>query len=490
MSDAPAHAGRLPAGTRLGSYRLVRCIGEGGMGTVYEGVHEGLGKRVAIKTLHAQSARSEEVIARFLREGKAAAKIHHPNVVDVSDVAVHEGTPYLVMEYLQGEDLGAHMEHAAPMPPQAIADLMIPVVSALSAAHEAGIVHRDLKPDNILIHHGKAGALEPKLLDFGISKLSDESLHLTGTNAILGTPYYMSPEQAGSSKHVDHRSDLFSLGVILYQCATHELPFKGDSLFKLLGEILHSEPPTVSTLAQGIPPAFEAVIARAMKKDPALRFQSAAELGSALLPFASARVRLGYEHEFAEPAGGSLAASYDGSLGPVSAVARAPRPAGGARVLLALALLGVIAAAVIAALAGGPPRGRERARGETPPARTAAGALQAAPTGTAVAITAAGPTRTAAPASGQASDAAAEVAAPAGETPQAAAAVAPAAREPSTAGASRSTRRANRRERAPAAADVPAAPPPPPAQTSPVRAEPASPGAAPPEAVDLFRDRK
>ena len=102
MSDAPAHAGRLPAGTRLGSYRLVRCIGEGGMGTVYEGVHEGLGKRVAIKTLHAQSARSEEVTARFLREGKAAAKIHHPNVVDVSDVAVHDGTPYLVMEYLRG----------------------------------------------------------------------------------------------------------------------------------------------------------------------------------------------------------------------------------------------------------------------------------------------------------------------------------------------------------------------------------------------------
>jgi serine/threonine-protein kinase len=299
MGDDPKQSTRLAAGTRLGSYTITRCIGEGGMGVVYEGLHEGLGKRVAIKTLlTTPSAQSSELTARFVREGKAAAKIHHPNVVDVVDVSVHDGLPYLVMEYLEGENLGARMEHQAPMQSGAIADLMIPIISALAAAHEAGIVHRDLKPDNIFITQGKGGTLEPKLVDFGISKLQDgESLQLTGTNAILGTPYYMSPEQAGSSKKVDHRSDIFSFGVILYQCATHELPFKGDSLYKLLGEIMHGEPPPVRSLAKNVPAGFEAVITRAMQKDPAARFQSAAELGAALLPFASPRVRLSYEHE-------------------------------------------------------------------------------------------------------------------------------------------------------------------------------------------------
>jgi Protein kinase domain len=136
MSDAYGDGHRLAAGTRLGRCRLTHCIGEGGMGTVYEGVHEGLGKRVAIKTLHAGSARSPELIARFVREGKAAAKIRHANVVDVFDVAVHEGTPYLVMEYLEGEDLGARMEHVAPMSPSAIADRM--PASANDAGTSAG----------------------------------------------------------------------------------------------------------------------------------------------------------------------------------------------------------------------------------------------------------------------------------------------------------------------------------------------------------------
>jgi hypothetical protein len=291
---------RLPADTRLGNYRIARCIGEGGMGTVYEGIHEGLGKRVAIKTLHAASGpQRQQLLERFVREGKAVAKIQHPNVVDVFDVSVHEGSPYLVMEFLEGQDLGARMEQEAPMAPQSIADLLIPVCSALAAAHEAGIIHRDLKPDNIFVTVSKGGILEPKLVDFGISKLADVEGHLTATNAMLGTPYYMSPEQAGSAKHVDHRSDIFSLGVIMYQCATHELPFKGDSLYQLLGAILHAEPPAPRSLVGGLPPEFEAVIARAMKKDPAERFQSATEIGAALLPFATTRIRLLYEPEFA-----------------------------------------------------------------------------------------------------------------------------------------------------------------------------------------------
>jgi serine/threonine-protein kinase len=248
------------------------------------------------------------------------------------------------MEYLEGEDLAARMEHEAPMAPSAIADLIIPIVSALSAAHEAGIVHRDLKPENVFITRGKGGALEPKLVDFGISKLQGEALHLTGTNAILGTPYYMSPEQAGSSKHVDHRSDIFSLGVILYQCVTHELPFKGDSLYQLLGEIMHKEPPQVSTLAEGIAPAFEAVIVRAMQKDPARRFQSAADLGAALLPFASARVRLLYEPELLAAARALPGSGLDAgsTLGPTTGEVR-PRRTQRGRVLIGLGALLVLA---------------------------------------------------------------------------------------------------------------------------------------------------
>ena len=298
MSQEAPEFQTLSKGARIAGYSVVRVIGRGGMGVVYEGVHEALGKRVAIKTLITVSGQSQDVQQRFVREGKAAARIRHPHVCDVFDVGVHEGVPYLVMEYLEGEDLGSLIENRPLMRTDEIADLIIPVASALAAAHDAGVIHRDLKPDNVFVVRGKNGTLVPKLLDFGISKLDDAAaLNLTGTNAILGTPYYMSPEQAGSSRTVDHRSDVFSLGVILYQCATRELPFKGDSLFQLLGAILHSEPPSVRSLSQNMPSAFEGVIARAMQKDPNRRYQTAVQLGAALLPFASPRVRLAFENE-------------------------------------------------------------------------------------------------------------------------------------------------------------------------------------------------
>jgi len=298
MSQEAPDLHTLNKGARIASYSIVRVIGRGGMGVVYEGVHEALGKRVAIKTLITVAGQSQDVQQRFVREGKAAARIRHPHVCDVFDVGVHEGVPYLVMEYLEGEDLGSHIENRPQMRTDEIADLIIPVASALAAAHEAGVIHRDLKPDNVFLVRGKSNALVPKLLDFGISKLDDAAaLNLTGTNAILGTPYYMSPEQAGSSRTVDHRSDVFSLGVILYQCATRELPFKGDSLFQLLGAILHTDPPSVRSISESMPSAFEGVISRAMQKDPGRRYQSATQLGAALLPFASPRVRLQFESE-------------------------------------------------------------------------------------------------------------------------------------------------------------------------------------------------
>jgi serine/threonine-protein kinase len=285
-------------GDRLASYVITRVLGQGGRGVVYEATHEALGKRVAIKTLLAQGANVPELTARFVREGKAAARIRHPNVVDVADVGVHAGMPYLVMEYLEGEDLAALLERSAPMRASEIADLMVPIASALGAAHAAGIVHRDLKPENVFVTRGPGGARQPKLVDFGISKLNDaQAMGLTGTHAILGTPFYMSPEQAGGSRDVDHRSDVFSLGVMLYQCATRELPFFGESLFQLLGAIMHSAPPPVRSLRSDIPQVLEAVIEKAMQKDPAARFQSAPELGAALLPLASQRVQLAFQDD-------------------------------------------------------------------------------------------------------------------------------------------------------------------------------------------------
>jgi serine/threonine-protein kinase len=478
MGERPSHKIRLQPGARLGSYTITRCIGEGGMGVVYEGVHESLGKRVAIKTLHgAHGPDSDELVERFVREGKAAAKIQHPNVVDVFDVAVHDSTPYLVMEYLEGQDLAAKMEHEAPIAPNAIADLIIPIVSALSAAHDAGIVHRDLKPENVFLTHAKGGALEPKLVDFGISKLQGEALHLTGTNAILGTPYYMSPEQAGSSKNVDHRSDIFSLGVILYQCVTHELPFKGDSLYQLLGEIMYKDPPQVSALAQGIAPAFEAVIVRAMQKDPAARFQSALELGAALLPFASARVRIVYEPELL--AGHAAQAALDGSstLEPTTTdvtPSRAPRRRMLAGLCALLALAGIALwlramhaqpSVAVAAAPSVPVAAPQRPSDEIDRGHARAALATAVP----VAVIDAGTQHAGLP-SGVAEPVAPPAATSARVTPR----------------VQRGTRRAH--DAAPAAARATLAVTPAPAPAA--AAEPAAPRVAMPAGDDLFRDRK
>ena len=494
MGERSESKNHLQAGARLGSYVITRHIGEGGMGVVYEGVHEGLGKRVAIKTLRgATGPGADELIARFVREGKAAAKINHPNVVGVFDVAVDGDTPYLVMEYLDGEDLAAKMVNQAPMTPGAMADLLVPIVSALAAAHEAGIVHRDLKPENIFITRGKGGALEPKLVDFGISKLQgDGGLHLTGTNTILGTPYYMSPEQAGSSKNVDHRSDIFSFGVILYQCATHELPFNGESLYQLLGEIMHKEPPTVSSIAKQVPAALEAVIARAMQKDPNKRFQTAAELGVALLPFASQRVRLTYEPELRMARSSRPGPRSERARSPSTFEPRSDLAAGGARrrgVWLGLTAIGMVLASV---LTGYWLRKRDMAQ----PAAASVSAVtaphvaqpaavhvaQPAPTPEATTVTAAAAIQPAAvPDAGTASRSA-EQAAPAEHA------------EPARTNARDRTsarrRSAATRKTAPASMRVRTndTPPPAPAVASPAPTAPHRPEPAPDD--DLFRDRK
>lgn len=301
----------LPAGTRLGAYSIQRVLGRGGTGVVYEAVHNELGKRAAIKMLHPEYAQVDEVRSRFLREGRAVARIHHPNVVEMYDVSEYEGIPYLVMEFLEGHALSEHIADGEPLTPRTAADILVPVIAAVSAAHQHGIVHRDLKPENIIMVPDRSGTLQPKVVDFGISKLNDDDAprqNLTANSAILGTPDYMSPEQAEAATHVDARTDQFSLGVILYELLTGQRPFQGESLYKLLHAIAQGDYIPAGQLQPTIPQILDSAIVRAMAREPERRFSSVAALGQKLLSFASEKTRMLYQAELEakEPDAGAI----------------------------------------------------------------------------------------------------------------------------------------------------------------------------------------
>jgi len=276
----------IPPGKVFGRYRVVRVLGSGGMGTVYEARHVELDRRVALKALPRRFAENPTVLERFMREGKAVARIEHPHVVTISDVGTAEGVPYLVMEYLEGESLGALLAREKRLEVRRAVDLLLPIVSAIAAAHAAGIVHRDLKPDNVFLVRTPHGAPHPKLLDFGISKI-DADLGVTETGVMLGTPKYMSPEQALNSKNVGAPTDQWSLGVILHECITGRRPFEAESLFELLQRITLADRPRMTEIVPDVPEELERVVDRAMAREPAHRYPSMAALGRALLPFAS-----------------------------------------------------------------------------------------------------------------------------------------------------------------------------------------------------------
>ena len=282
----------FPPGTGLGRYTLGRLIGRGGMGAVYEATHNDLKKRVAIKALDPKFAHDPELSVRFLREGEAAARIQHPHVVDIYDVGVEGDVTYLVMELLVGEDLRALLNRIGSLNPISAADTALPVCAALAAAHAGGVIHRDLKPGNIFLSRGPHGAAVPKVLDFGISKNVDApNENLTMTGALLGTPNYMSPEQAHGGRPVDHRTDVYSLGVVLYQCVTGVRPFLAESTYQVLHCIVQGICERPRDLNPNLDPALEQVVLRAMATQPENRFQTMAEFGAALLPFASPRLQ-------------------------------------------------------------------------------------------------------------------------------------------------------------------------------------------------------
>jgi len=288
----------LSPGTIVGGYAVVRTIGRGGLGVVYEARHQRLDKPVAVKALQSDLS-DPNAVERFLREGRTASKLRHPNVVDVSDVTLDGDIPYLVMELLEGEDLAALIAREGMLSAETTIDLLVPIVSALTLAHDCNIIHRDLKPRNIFLNRCALGTVIPKVVDFGVSKVTDQSVtDLTGSNAFVGTPHYTSPEQARGDKLVDHRCDQFSLGVIAYECLTGWRPFTGNSLFAVLNSVINYEPPSAHSLIPEVPLELAHVVMKLMAKNPADRFDGMRAVGQALLPFASSRIRLAYDNEF------------------------------------------------------------------------------------------------------------------------------------------------------------------------------------------------
>ncbi len=283
-------------------YRLERLLGEGGMGQVYEAVHEVLGRRVAIKFLLPELADNEQVLARFFQEAKIAGSLGHPNICEVTDVGTAEdGAPYMIMPLLQGHSMREEIDQGL-MSLDRIVHVMAQVLSALQRAHDAGIVHRDLKPANVFLVKDEDGRDRVKLLDFGISKVvsgQDGSVKsgLTVTGMVLGTPYYMAPEQARGQRDIDHRADIYSAGAMLFELLTGRVPFEGDNYNEVIVKIVTQVAPTVTQITGRVPPELESVVARSLDPDREKRFQTARDFRTALLAAAQASGLLGVPRE-------------------------------------------------------------------------------------------------------------------------------------------------------------------------------------------------
>jgi len=338
---------RRVIGRHLGSYVVRRKLGEGGMGVVYVGVHTQLGQEVALKLLLPEVSQNPEIVARFFNEARAASRINHPGIVRILDVGqAPDGSAFFVMELLAGESLAARMRRG-PMPVAKACLIVRQVAGGLAAAHRTGIVHRDLKPDNIFLAPDPdvAGGERAKILDFGIAKLTADAQNLstTRTGTLLGTPYYMSPEQCRGARDVDWRADIYALGCILYELLTGRRPFDGEGLGEILGKHQFVAPAPPRAIVPSLPPELEAVTLRALAKNPSDRQQSMDELAEALAPFAQPSAVI--------PAG-APAPTWNA---PARTAVSAPRPS--RRIWIAASAVVVAAAGVVAALVmrdGGP----------------------------------------------------------------------------------------------------------------------------------------
>jgi eukaryotic-like serine/threonine-protein kinase len=262
-----------------GKYRAIRVLGEGGMGAVYECEHIALHRRVAVKVLHPQQAKKKASVARFQNEAHVAGAIGHPNICEIYDVGeLSDSSPFLVMELLQGETLAERIASEGALPFDDIIDVTSQVLSGLIAAHDKGIIHRDIKPENVFLTSRAGLPAMVKLLDFGISKVAGaDELHLTKTGMVMGTPFYMSPEQARGDRNLDNRVDIYATGVMMYECLTGRRPFHASNYNALLMQILTTDPRPPQDLRPAVPEGFSKVLAKAMQRDREKRYQSASE---------------------------------------------------------------------------------------------------------------------------------------------------------------------------------------------------------------------
>jgi serine/threonine protein kinase len=326
-SDAPTSPLLARPGVVVaGKFRVERILAEGGMGVVVAATHIQLDRPVALKFLRADISANLEALARFTREAKAAAQLKSEHVAHVLDVGVtDDGTPYMVMEYLDGQSLYRVLQTQGPLSIASAADYAIQTCEGLAEAHARGIVHRDVKPDNLFLIERSPGWRSIKILDFGISKIPLTDANNIATGVIMGSPCYMSPEQLRSTATVDHRTDIWSLGATLYELLTDKAAFDASlTLPELVATILHKPPPSLPALRPDIPAELAAVIGRCLEKDREARFASAAELARALLPFAPERARSAAERA------GSMAPAFPvsrrGSSAPPSAPPSGPSP--------------------------------------------------------------------------------------------------------------------------------------------------------------------
>jgi serine/threonine-protein kinase len=361
-----------------GRYRVVRELGRGGMGSVFEAENLRTKRRVAIKTMRADTfAEHEDMARRFEREAQAGGQLRHPNIIDVLDMGddAELGFMFIVQEYLDGGDLGQCLKQVGALSPHAALATLLPVMDALACAHEHGIIHRDIKPDNIFLHETPQGVV-PKLIDFGIAKVlrGDDGVSRTTTGQMVGTPNYMSPEQANADREIDARTDVWSMGVVFYKCLTQCLPFSAGSSNALIAKIIYEEPAQLAQTAPYLPADLAAAVQRAIAKDPAARWPSMRAFSAALQSCAAwqgvdairaARWVVNVRGQTVEPlpisarvqvpttaAAGPASSDTSGQRtgpwsGEVAAVRGSPRPPRTSMVMASAAIAGALALAAI-----------------------------------------------------------------------------------------------------------------------------------------------
>lgn len=268
----------LQVGDTIGPYTIEGTLGAGGMATVYKGYHPRLDRSVAIKVLHRSLQTNTDFQQRFEREARIVARLEHPNIVPVYDFSEYQGEPYLVMKYIEGETLKKSLS-GTPLPKEMLHRLVMPIASALTYAHEHGVLHRDVKPSNVLIDMRGT----PYLTDFGLARLAVAGESTMSADVMLGTPFYISPEQARGERELDARTDIYSLGIVLYEMVVGRVPFAADTAYATVHDHIYTAPPLPSELNPAVNPTLEAVLLKALAKQPDARYSSAVALAQAFL---------------------------------------------------------------------------------------------------------------------------------------------------------------------------------------------------------------